>query len=83
MSPCPHTMTRGRKGESGAWCVDCDTKVYEAETRECGNCAYFWKNDIGYSGCGKHLMPISSGHKVNYPISRGTCFEQSKLEGKE
>ena len=77
---CQHTVTRGRVNESGSWCVDCGVKVFEVETRPCGQCKHFFTHPTAsrvakFEGCKKLLMRVTKDMKVTYKISAGTCFE--------
>lgn len=50
MDVCNHTVSQGRVGEKGSWCLACGEKVLEVETRECRDCYYF-KGIVGGSMC--------------------------------
>lgn len=63
------TVTKGRAGESGAWCVDCGKKVLAVEYRECGGCLNF-KDGI----CTRFLMSVPKTMLATYKINDGTCF---------
>lgn len=73
---CPHTVTRGKWGEKGSWCVECHEKIYEVDSRECKDCKHFFKS-INYTGCGKHLMAVIPTMNVTFKIKEGTCWEGS------
>jgi len=63
------TVTKGRVGESGAWCVDCGKKVLAVEYRECGGCLNF-KDGV----CTRFLMGVPKTMLATYKINDGTCF---------
>lgn len=75
------TVTQGRKGKTGSWCVKCGTKVYDVDERECQQCAHF--KDLGptqdnHCICTKHLMGVVRTMHACYEIAKGTlCFRQS------
>lgn len=71
---CRHTVTQGREGEKGSWCVECGVKVWDVETRECKDCEHFFKT-INYTGCRKHLMAVIPTMNVTYSIEKGSCWE--------
>lgn len=82
-SPCQHTAAKGRKGETGSWCIACGAKVSEVHDRPCGECCHF-KLDLGANVmgiCGPKLMTVTSTMFMTYslhpdPVSRsGLCFE--------
>jgi hypothetical protein len=70
---CSHTVTQGRKGEKGSWCVKCGVKVYEVETRPCGDCKYCSELFRGFT-CDHHRMIVSKQMFVTFKVSEGTCF---------
>lgn len=76
MADCPHTVTRGRAGETGSWCDACGEKVWNVETRPCGGCKHYWRQ-FDYAGCRKHMMRVSPNMLVTYAIAKGTCFEDA------
>lgn len=78
---CIHTFTRGRPGEKGSWCEECGAKVMAVHDRPCGECKHCWQS-IGYTGCRKHLMAVTTTMFVTYylepdlaPGRSGLCFE--------
>lgn len=77
MSRCLHTLTRGREGETGSWCVDCGKKIYAVDKRECQHCAHFklmpWPPHI----CTHHMMGVTPTMHVTYKIEKGTCFKET------
>ncbi len=73
---CKHSMTRGRAGEPGQWCIACGKKALEVEKRPCNEC----KHSKEQSGsviliCSKKLMGVLPDMKVTYKIDTGTCWE--------
>lgn len=85
---CDHTITRGREGETGSWCVSCGVKVWEVHDRPCGECSHFEKTEWG-SMCRKHFMRVTPSLKVTFNLidpKRALCFESSgraALAGRE
>lgn len=71
---CRHTVTQGREGEKGSWCVECGRKVWDVETRECQDCQHYFKT-IDYTGCRKHLMAVIPTMNVTYRIEKGSCWK--------
>ena len=70
---CSHTMTQGRKGERGSWCVKCGVKVYDVDQRQCQDCAHssrLWSGTI----CTKHLMGVTPDMNVTFKIADGSCW---------
>ena len=70
---CQHTVTSGRWGEKGYWCIDCGEKVYEVDDRKCGDCAGCVPVFGGHV-CKPHRMAVSPGMNVTYKISKGSCW---------
>ena len=75
MSNCNHTMTTGKEGEKGWWCVECGKKISDVETNECKDCAHFFAS-TGYFGCRKLMMRVSPTMRVTFEISKGSCWEK-------
>lgn len=79
---CDHTITQGREGKEGSWCVKCGFKRLEVHSVPCKECKYFWSNGFGYKGCGYHLMRVISDMRVTYTLqedgSNDLCFVQRK-----
>lgn len=73
---CKHTVTQGKKGEKGSWCVDCGKKIYGVDERECKNCIHFF-DSLGYTGCRKHLMAVSPDMHVTFKIEEGSCWSDT------
>jgi len=71
---CACTVTQGREGERGSWCVDCGRKVYEVETRPCSGCRHYRK-PFGGSICVRHLMVVTPSMLVTFGVDDGTCWE--------
>lgn len=71
---CHHTITMGRKGEKGSWCVACGEKVLEVETRPCESCAHYRKIFAG-AVCTRHHMAVSPIMLVTFKTAVGTCWE--------
>ncbi len=75
---CNHPKTQGRKNQKGLWCADCKIKIYDVESKPCGECQHFKRelgsNVIGY--CRPKLMTVTSSLNVTYRVSDGTCFLQ-------
>jgi hypothetical protein len=71
---CDCLITKGRKGQKGLWCVKCRRKLYDVETRPCGECKNY-KYDLWGGMCVKLLMSVHSSLNVMYLINKGTCFE--------
>jgi len=76
VSDCTCTITMGREGEKGNWCLTCGKKVLEVESRKCEGCKYckFFTN---HHICTKHHMHIHPTMHVTYKVSEGSCFEYS------
>lgn len=72
---CKHTSTQGLDGESGGWCVDCGKKIYEVETRGCGDCKHCKDCGGNYHSCKPHLMRVTPDMRVTYKVEDGTCWE--------
>ena len=77
MDNCKHTVTQGRDGEKGFWCVNCGVKVFEVEARSCGNCKHIREAFRGFY-CGHHRMNVSRQMHVTYKVIEGTCFDPVK-----
>lgn len=73
MEECKHTVTQGKKGDSGSWCVSCGVKVYAVDERECKDCLYH-ESILGRSICKKHLMAVSPDMHVTFNIREGSCW---------
>jgi hypothetical protein len=73
MSDCQHTVTQGREGETGSWCVACGIKVWAVDERECGDCLHHARLLNG-SVCQRHLMVVVPSMHVTYCIADGTCW---------
>ena len=74
MDECKHTITQGRKGERGSWCMACGVKVYDVDERPCKDCAHsskLWGGTI----CNKHLMSVTPDMHVTFKIADGTCWK--------
>ena len=71
---CNHTVTKGKKGEKGSWCISCSKKIFEVDHRECQHCKHSKKLITGMI-CRPKLMGIIPTMNVTYEISDGTCFE--------
>lgn len=76
MNACTHTITQGRQGESGSWCVNCGEKIYAVEERVCSECEHH-KRLLGGSICAKHLMCVVPDMHVTFKLSEGTCWVPS------
>lgn len=74
VSNCKRTISKGKEGEKGSWCVDCGKKVLEVDSRECKDCKHFFES-VSYTGCRKHLMAVTPGMNVTYKTEEGTCWE--------
>ena len=73
---CKHTITKSKDTEKGSWCVNCGIKVFDVDSRPCGECNYFFSHaGGGYSGCRKHLMAVTPAMNVTFKIAGGTCWE--------
>ena len=77
MDECKHTMTQGRKGERGSWCMACEVKVYDVDERKCQDCTHSQKLRDG-TICNKHLMSVTPDMNVTFKIADGTCWEAVK-----
>lgn len=66
------TITQGRKGERGDWCIDCGRKVHEVETRQCQDCTHYIYIRGGI--CQRHNMCVTPDMLVTFKIEEGTCF---------
>lgn len=77
---CSHTITQGRAGEKGAWCVACGEKVYGVDDRECKDCDFARKLLGGWT-CHRHLMAIAPSMNVTFKISEGSCWTPSNGGG--
>lgn len=74
MDECKHTITRGRHGEKGSWCVQCGEKIYAVDERECKECLHYSRLYTG-SICKWHMMAVAPTMHVTFNISQGTCWE--------
>lgn len=79
MSECQHTITQGRAGETGSWCIQCGAKAYSVDERACGDCAHHSRLVTG-SVCKKHLMHIVSTMHVTFAVAEGTCWEPTSTK---
>jgi hypothetical protein len=77
---CKHTITRGREGQNGSWCIECGEKILGVDERECQNCTYAEKLLVGGWICNKKLMSILPDMHVTFKISEGSCFEPYNKE---
>lgn len=70
---CRHIVTRAH------CCVDCGVKVYDVETKPCGDCAHFslWLGEACIGSCSSHLMTVTSGMFVTFKVKDGSCFKSS------
>jgi hypothetical protein len=57
------------------WCVNCDTKVYDLESRQCNECIHFKAIPYNIPICKKKLMGVTTDMHVTYKVTEGTCFE--------
>jgi hypothetical protein len=73
MDECKHTITKGRDGERGSWCVSCGAKVFDVDEKQCKDCAHYRKLLDG-SICKKHLMSVSPSMNVTFKIVEGSCW---------
>lgn len=77
---CPHTVTQGRAGETGSWCLACGEKSLAVDERECRDCLHFRpdENCKGRVGiCDFHHMRVTADMHVTYHVAKGTCFAAS------
>jgi len=72
---CQHTITQGREGERGAWCLVCGVKVYDVDEHQCQDCTHSRKLSEG-TICSRHLMNVTPGMNVTFKITEGSCWEQ-------
>lgn len=79
---CDCTITQGREGERGSWCVKCGTKVLEVHDRSCKECKHFEPDNrserLGF--CRPNYMLVTDDMHVTYylidgPGRYGLCFE--------
>ncbi|MCY1297993.1 hypothetical protein D9M70_474560 [compost metagenome] len=78
---CGSYITQGRSGEKGSWCVKCGEKVWEVETRPCGDCIHYSPDPfaMGRGGsCLRHLMRVTASMLVTYDLSAGTCWRDPR-----
>ena len=81
---CEHTITAGRAGEKGDWCVNCGIKVHAVHDRACGECIHHKRIGAdgfgGHSICRKHLMAVTTDMHVTYSLLKrdGLCFEENR-----
>lgn len=92
-APCDHTMTSGRPGETGSYCMGCGILVMQVHDRPCGECRHF-RLDMGarvLGSCGPKLMAVTSGMHVTYYVEGladnigrpGLCFESATANGSD
>lgn len=86
MSECDCTITQGREGETGSFCIKCGTKVLEVHDRPCCECRHYQKSSPELIGlhppvCIFHHMFVTRTMHVTYyinpapPHRHGLCFE--------
>lgn len=83
MSECSHTITQGREGATGSWCIACGVKIYEVHDRPCGECHWFKPMPHQIPICRRHHMGVTADMLVTYKIAAdgpsetqgGLCFE--------
>lgn len=73
---CQHSMTRGKEGEKGLWCIACGEKVFEVDSRKCKDCMHS-KEQLGsvIMICRKKLMGVLPEMNVTYKVIEGSCWE--------
>ena len=73
---CLHSMTSGKEGEAGSWCVACGKKSLELETRGCQDCLHC-KEQVGsvVQVCTKKHLGVMPSMKVAYKVETGTCWQ--------
>jgi len=75
---CHHTVTQGRTNEKGSWCKSCGEKIFAVDHRPCGECKYYQKDVLAFSGkvgiCKFKLMRVIEDMNVTYKIADGTCW---------
>ena len=83
--PCKHTVTQGRDGETGSWCIECGVKVWEVHDRPCIECRHYGSTGVMSwpPTCTRTLMTITRTMHVYYAIGRpakdgGLCFEKKE-----
>jgi hypothetical protein len=59
-------------------CVQCGEKIFETETRPCGDCYDCMSNGEGSYGCWKKRMDVTKDNHVLYKVKEGTCFRGIK-----
>jgi hypothetical protein len=72
---CQHTMTQGRKGERGWWCMACAVKVLDVDERQCQDCTHSRKLLVGGTICNKHMMRVVPDMNVTFKVAEGSCWE--------
>lgn len=70
---CRHAWTQSRAGEKGSWCMDCEIKVWDVETRPCAGCIHF-KPIFGGSVCKHWGGIVSPSMLATFAIAKGTCY---------
>lgn len=80
MTDCKHTVTQGKLGQQGSWCVGCGTKIYEVHTEPCMGCAHYRRDTERTGICRKHLMRVTANMHVTYALlpmhgQSGLCFQ--------
>lgn len=85
---CAHTITKGRPGETGSWCIACGVKVMAVHDRPCGECRFYREDTFSLSGklgfCTHpaHSMTVTRDMHVTYyvvndePWRYPLCFEE-------
>lgn len=73
---CQHSITRGRKGEKGLWCIACGEKAYGVDDRQCADCKHS-KEQLGsvIMTCSKKLMGVLPDMNVTYKVAEGSCWK--------
>jgi len=76
-SDCKHIVLGQRMVGEGLWCVHCDKKIYEKETRNCEECSFFKQQPLSdLTTCEKENIEVAYNNRAYYKITEGTCFEE-------
>lgn len=71
---CLHTVTQGREGAPGYWCVACGVQVSAIEERPCRGCAHFRSDGWILGICKHHGGHVTANMLAAYQVAQGTCW---------
>jgi hypothetical protein len=78
MDGCLHSITKGKEGQKGSWCIECGAHVLAVHDKPCGQCFNFLKVSGG-TICRKHMMAVSADMRVTYYVNPNADLGRSGL----